>query len=87
MQAVFSLSVYKISIDQVQRLSYVDQLTLLCILCMCVCFNMKNNFYIDSMDLLYFEKKKKHVIDILHFVRIIIFFKYIFENQNLDLNV
>ncbi len=56
MQAVFSLSVYKISIDQVQRLSYVDQLTLLCIF---NSFNMKNNFYIDSMDSLYFEKKKK----------------------------
>ncbi len=45
------MPVYKISIDQVQRLSYVDQLTLLCIF---NSFNMKNNFYIDSMDLLHF---------------------------------
>ncbi len=31
---------------------------------------MKNNFYIDSMDLLHFEKKnnnKKRVMDLVHF--------------------
>ncbi len=55
---------YTISIDQVQRLSYVDQLTFLCIFNN---FNMKNNFYIDSMDLLHFEKKKIRVMDLLHF--------------------
>ncbi len=48
------MPVYNIIIDQVQRLSYVDQLTLLCIF---NSFNMKNNLYIDSMDLLHFEKK------------------------------
>ncbi len=36
-------------------LSYVDQLTMLCIF---NSFNMKNNVYIVSMDLLHFEKKK-----------------------------
>ncbi len=50
------MPVYKISIDQVQRLSYVDQLTLIIFF---NSFNMKNNFYIDSMDLFHFEKKKK----------------------------
>jgi len=43
-------SLCKISIDQVHRLSYMDQLTLLCI---SNSFNMKNNFYIDVMDLFY----------------------------------
>jgi len=47
--------VYKVSIDQVHRLSYVDQLTLLCIF---NSFNMENNGCIDSMDLLHFEEKK-----------------------------
>ena len=55
---IFSpVPVYKISIDQVQRLSYVDQLTMLCIF---ISFNMKNNFHIDSIDLLHFEKKNDH---------------------------
>ncbi len=44
--------VYKISIDQVQRLLYVDRLTL----CIFNIFNMKNNFYIDSMDLVHYEE-------------------------------
>ncbi len=57
------MSVYKISIDQIQRLSCVDQLTVLCII---NSFNMKNNFYIDSMDVLQFEEKK-HLMDLLHF--------------------
>ncbi len=39
----------------VQRLSYVDKLNLLCIFNR---YNMKNNFYIDSMDLLHFGRKK-----------------------------
>ncbi len=69
------MPVYKISIEQVQRLSYVDQLTLLCIF---NSFNMKNNFYIDSMDSLHFEQKtkqnKKHVMDLLHFGKKIISF-------------
>ncbi len=34
----------------------MDQLTLLCIF---NSFDMKTNFYIDSMDSFYFEKKKK----------------------------
>ncbi len=34
----------------------MDQLTLLCIF---NSFDMKINFYIDSMDSFYFEKKKK----------------------------
>ncbi len=33
----------------------MDQLTVLCII---NSFNMKNNFYIDSMDVLHFEEKK-----------------------------
>ncbi len=78
-ECIFSPApVYKISIDQVQRLSYVDQLTLLCIF---NSFNMKNNFYIDSMDLLHFGKKtttttkqKKRVMDLLHFGKEIILF-------------
>ncbi len=41
----------------------MDQLTLLCIF---NSFNMKNYFYID-LDLLHFEKKKKNVMDLLHF--------------------
>ncbi len=41
----------------------MDQLTVLCII---NSFNMKNNFYIDSMDVLHFEEKK-HVMDLLHF--------------------
>ncbi len=44
----------------------MDQLTMLCIF---NSFNMKNNFYIDSMDLLHFEKnksKQKCVMDLLH---------------------
>ncbi len=49
------------SIDQVQRLSFVDQLTLLCIF---NSFNMKNNFYFDSMNLLHLEKI---FMDLLHF--------------------
>ncbi len=73
-ECIFSqVPIYKSSIDQVQRLSYVYQLTLLCIF---NSFNMKNNFYLDSMDLLHFEKKrvmdllhieKKRVMDLLHF--------------------
>ncbi len=55
------MPVYKISLEQVQKVSYVDQLTLLSIFNN---FNMKNNFYIDSKDLLHFEKK---VMDLLHF--------------------
>ncbi len=48
--AIFSpVPVYKINLDQVQRLSCVDQLTL----CIFNSFNMKHNFYIDSMDLLH----------------------------------
>ncbi len=35
------------------------------LVCIFNSFNMKNNFYIDSMDLLHFEKKKHH--DLLHF--------------------
>ncbi len=56
------MPVYNIIIDQVQRLSYVDQLTLLCIF---NSFNMKNNLYIDSMDLLHFEKKVSWIYCIL----------------------
>ncbi len=41
----------------------MHQLTLLCIF---NSFNMKNNFYIDSMDSLHFEEKKS-VVDLLHF--------------------
>ncbi len=37
---------------------------------------MKNIFYIDSMDLLHFEKKKKRVMDLLHFGDKIISFYY-----------
>ena len=63
-ECIFSpVPVYKISIDQVQRLSHVDQLTMLCIF---ISFNMKNNFHIDSMDLLHFEGKKS-IMDLLHF--------------------
>ncbi len=40
-------------VTQVQRLSYVDQLTLLCIF---NSFSMKHYFYIDSMDLLHLKK-------------------------------
>ncbi len=48
--AIFSpVPVYTINLDQVQRLSCVDQLTL----CIFNSFNMKHNFYIDSMDLLH----------------------------------
>ncbi len=51
-ECIFSpMPVYKISIDQVQRMSYVDQLTLF--VSIFNSFNMKNYFYIDSMDLLH----------------------------------
>ncbi len=42
----------------------MDQLTL----CIFNSLNMKNYFFlIDSMDLLHFQKKKKNVMDLLHF--------------------
>ncbi len=61
-ECIFSpVPVYKISIDQIQRLSYVDQLTLLCI------FNIFNKKKI-TFDLVHFkEKEKKNVMDLLHF--------------------
>jgi len=63
MKAMFSpVPVYRIKIEQVQRLSYVDQLTLLCIF---NSFNMTNNFYIDSIDLLHFGGKKQWINCIL----------------------
>ncbi len=31
---------------------------------------MKNYFYIYSMDLLHFEEEKKHVMDLLHLIKI-----------------
>ncbi len=72
------MSVYKISLDQVQKVSHVDQLTLLSIFNN---FNMKNNFYIDLKDLLHLKKK---VMDLLHFGEKNCFI--FFDNQNLDLN-
>ncbi len=56
------MPVEKISIDQVQRLSNVDQLNLLCIFIslISVQFKMKKYFYIDSFDLLHKKNKKNN---------------------------
>ncbi len=59
-ECIFSqVPIYKSSIDQVQRLSYVYQLTVLCIFNR---FNMKNNFYLDFNGFIVFWNQTLHLI-------------------------